>query len=552
MTAAPQSLASRVVLNMLPVVALVLVCQAVCTLVPLPYMDEPFHAVQAQAYCRGDWHVWDSKITTPPGLYAVSLAILRAVAALLPWVPVAIRATVGLPVSWHSTDPVPDFLCSLTALRLTNVLVAALVLGLSRALVRDVARDHAVDAALARAAQPVPEGTDVVHSPASLRSVPDAELRQATAIAQVSSMILAWNALNAWMQPIAVLYYTLYYTEPPSAMLVLATILLMRARWYYLGGFVGFAAMMVRQTNVIWVCFAAGSALAQRVRFAEARRYLRKAESPADAVALPPWMLGICPDFTFGGWLSDHLQFTSAILHRYRAKTVRVLTPAVLAITGGIAAARANGGLVAGDHANHTLALHVPQIMYCAVAIATLTLPLIVTVSDVSAYVVFSLRKLRSLKGFLFMTAVFSVMFAAVHFSTYEHPFVLADNRHLVFYLFKDVIRANALNRYLLVPGYFVCFWFLYRKLAEQQGTLFITIYAVAVALTLVPSPLVEVRYFILPALIYRLHLVETKPWKLAFESILHVAANAAMLYVFLMRPFEWPSEPGVPQRFMW
>jgi alpha-1,2-glucosyltransferase len=30
--------------------------------------DEPFHVPQAQAYCRGEWAVWDPKLTTPPGL----------------------------------------------------------------------------------------------------------------------------------------------------------------------------------------------------------------------------------------------------------------------------------------------------------------------------------------------------------------------------------------------------------------------------------------------------------------------------------------------------
>jgi alpha-1,2-glucosyltransferase len=34
--------------------------------------DEVFHIPQAQAYCVGDFHVWDPKLTTPPGLYAFS------------------------------------------------------------------------------------------------------------------------------------------------------------------------------------------------------------------------------------------------------------------------------------------------------------------------------------------------------------------------------------------------------------------------------------------------------------------------------------------------
>ena len=34
-----------------------------------------FHVRQAQNYCKGRFNVWDSKITTPPGLYYVSYAL---------------------------------------------------------------------------------------------------------------------------------------------------------------------------------------------------------------------------------------------------------------------------------------------------------------------------------------------------------------------------------------------------------------------------------------------------------------------------------------------
>ncbi|CCU82504.1 Dolichyl-phosphoglucose-dependent alpha-1,2 glucosyltransferase/ALG10/DIE2 [Blumeria hordei DH14] len=40
----------------------------VSKLVPKPYLDEVFHIRQAQAYCHGNYTVWDPKITTPPAL----------------------------------------------------------------------------------------------------------------------------------------------------------------------------------------------------------------------------------------------------------------------------------------------------------------------------------------------------------------------------------------------------------------------------------------------------------------------------------------------------
>ena len=40
--------------------------------------DEPFHVLQTQRYCRGDWWTWDPKITTFPGLYIVATVVAWA------------------------------------------------------------------------------------------------------------------------------------------------------------------------------------------------------------------------------------------------------------------------------------------------------------------------------------------------------------------------------------------------------------------------------------------------------------------------------------------
>ncbi|PYI08170.1 phospholipase D/nuclease [Aspergillus sclerotiicarbonarius CBS 121057] len=65
--------------------------------VPEPYLDEAFHVPQAQAYWAHKWTHWDPKITTPPGLYLWSY-VLCAVALFLrgspaELTPEALRAT---------------------------------------------------------------------------------------------------------------------------------------------------------------------------------------------------------------------------------------------------------------------------------------------------------------------------------------------------------------------------------------------------------------------------------------------------------------------------
>ncbi|KAJ5569656.1 Dol-P-Glc:Glc(2)Man(9)GlcNAc(2)-PP-Dol alpha-1-2-glucosyltransferase [Penicillium hispanicum] len=50
--------------------------------VPEPYLDEVFHVPQAQAYWSHKWTQWDPKITTPPGLYLWSYLLCAALLAL--------------------------------------------------------------------------------------------------------------------------------------------------------------------------------------------------------------------------------------------------------------------------------------------------------------------------------------------------------------------------------------------------------------------------------------------------------------------------------------
>ena len=71
-------------------------------------------------------------------------------------------------------------------------------------------------------------------------------------------------------------------------------------------------------------------------------------------------------------------------------------------------------------------------------------------------------------------------------------------------------------------------------------------------SLALVPTSLIEPRYYILPYIILRLHLRSSNKYRLALELIFYTAINAITMHVFLYKPFEWDNEPGLKQRFMW
>jgi len=110
-------------------------------------------------------------------------------------------------------------------------------------------------------------------------------------------------------------------------------------------------------------------------------------------------------------------------------------------------------------------------------------------------------------------------------------------------------------------------------------------IWLLSTALSLITAPLVEPRYFIIPWLIWRLHVpsfttppasprkgrrspksgLRGKAWKglkywayeghdprLWVETAWFLVVNAVTGYIFLFRTFTWPQEPGELQRFMW
>lgn len=179
---------------------------------------------------------------------------------------------------------------------------------------------------------------------------------------------------------------------------------------------------------------------------------------------------------------------------------------------------------------------------------------------------------------------------AAVHYNTIIHPYTLADNRHYVFYVFR-ILRRNPLNKYAAVPFYYVCAWITVQSLGSESGSdvtntkqkrekadataspvgrqpsqiSFFVVWLATTTLSVVSAPLVEPRYFIIPWIIWRLHVpdISATPFRrsasktsfdlrLVLETVWLLAINAIIAYNFLYRGFSWPNEPGKVQRFLW
>ena len=153
-------------------------------------------------------------------------------------------------------------------------------------------------------------------------------------------------------------------------------------------------------------------------------------------------------------------------------------------------------------------------------------------------------------------------------YSSIAHPFLLADNRHFTFYIWRHVLRHEPI-RLGICPLYCICVMLLQRTLAHKP-IMWQIIYLVALSLTLIPSPLIEFRYFIIPYFIWRLNMknvvepedpVDSKKrnrdppplwWQLPSEVAWYLLINGVAFSLFLFYPFSWSSSPGEVQRFMW
>ena len=202
---------------------------------------------------------------------------------------------------------------------------------------------------------------------------------------------------------------------------------------------------------------------------------------------------------------------------------------------------------------------------------------------------------------FAVAAAFIAIMLVAVHVNTITHPFTLADNRHYIFYVFRWFLLRNSLNKYLATPIYFVCGWAAIRTLGgrasratsaisksgpirpaqgveshrpEGNKISFVIVWLASTNLALISVPLVEPRYFILPWIMWRLHVPPSssplEEWfrlhvwgrwtkgipgdlhRLGLETLWFMCVNWLTGYVFLHKGFEWPQEPGIVQRFMW
>ena len=381
-----------------------------------------------------------------------------------------------------------------------------------------------------------------------------------------------WRRLLATLQfallPLSFVYVPLYYTDTISTAAVLLAFysavsqpgISLHPSHSLLSSplaqlLTALLAVLTRQTNVVWIAYTAGYILVHRSITQHGGGGVRGSESSRSVGGL--------------------VESVGRVLRACDAR----LWP--YALVGAVFAAFLvwNGGsVVLGDKSNHTFTLHLAQLLYLSLTIAGLFAIRLVT-STTPATLLSTLlnphhRTLLTTTATL--TALTAATILAVRYTTVLHPFLLSDNRHATFYFARYVLRLRPLLRYGVVPLYVGAMWVV-DGLMGRQPLLLRVGWWVCSGLTVGLTPLLELRYFVLPIVMFML-LVEGGGGQLEIESVtvasesrkgVDVVAererwwllgsvgqvlwfavlDAALLYVFIFRPFTWGD--GTTARFM-
>jgi alpha-1,2-glucosyltransferase len=202
-----------------------------------------------------------------------------------------------------------------------------------------------------------------------------------------------------------------------------------------------------------------------------------------------------------------------------------------------------NNGLVVGDRDAHQATVHIPQLFYLFALVTLFAAP-----HWISLLLPFCKTCLR--KWFVISVTI-GLVGLIVRYNTLVHPYLLADNRHYTFYIWKRVFEYQSWGRYVIIPLYLFGAFATYRTMSTSKSFIFALAFIICCFVALVPQRLLEIRYFFIPFLFVRLHVAPRSWVALFFEFLIYSALNAATLYLFITRPFYWADSPLV-QRFMW
>lgn len=340
------------------------------------------------------------------------------------------------------------------------------------------------------------------------------------------------SGLSMSLFPILYFFNFLYYTDLGSTFFVLFAYLLHLHSYHKSSALFGAVSVLFRQTNIVWMVFM-GWVAGYPVLLGEKRSARSELNLKTDFKANLQFVLKSASNFNFKPLASLVVEVTG------------IVWPYSVVVGAFASFLVINGGIVLGAKSDHEAGLHLCQILYFSLFSFAFLLPVLPIWKVLREFSIFCRRNIKA------ATMLLILMLSVIHFTTTAHRYLLSDNRHYTFYIWKNIFQRHLSVRYLLAPFYILSMFSLWSSLGSA-GRPWKLGFSACLSVALVPSSLLELRYFIVPFLLVRLNL-EPRPGfvRILLEIFAYLAVNSFAIYMFLYKPFTWPGSDEL-QRFMY
>lgn len=201
-----------------------------------------------------------------------------------------------------------------------------------------------------------------------------------------------------------------------------------------------------------------------------------------------------------------------------------------------------NGSIVIGDKTAHQATIHLPQLLYFSLFISFFTLPKFL----MNFYHILTIIKLNLIK-FIIACIIIGII---VKYNTLVHPYLLADNRHYTFYIWNRLYGKYDLFKYAIIPLYIMNIIYIIENLKYHKFSFQLSFY-LCIFIAIALQKLLELRYFIIPFIIFRLNMKSYKTYELILEILFYLIINTITFYIFFTKEIYWTNYEE-PQRLIW
>lgn len=345
----------------------------------------------------------------------------------------------------------------------------------------------------------------------------------------------------------------IYYTDILSITTILLTFLYATKQHYNVSAFFGALSVLMRQTNIVWIGMIFASKVLNKIVIGTMPKINpTKNKKKYDNYTI----LDILKVVIY------HLKKFDLILNQIKSIFID-FTGYLIVLGAFIVFLLINGSIVVGDKNAHEASLHLPQVFVVCLLFQLENLINFFLFFQLMYFSLFFILfspgiLLTNFKGifklltknYYFFIGLAIVMAVVIKFNTIVHPYLLADNRHYIFYLWNRFYGKYSFARYIVIPVYIIGFAGIW-KILENKSTGFIIFFILSVFMTNALQQLIELRYFIIPYLILRLNSNKIKLKYLVLELILYILINAGTFYIFFTKEIIWSDYKDF-QRLIW